>query len=213
MNKAVEFVYTHLPYDVFTDRDVALLMGPERSDYSRHGLVKRALHKGDILRIRRGIYCLAKKYQRQPLNYFSLAQLIYGPSYISLESALSYHGWIPEGVFMVTSVSLERSRTFQTPLGGFSYQRVVQEQFYEHVDRVESEGLPFFLARPFKALCDYFYVHRQNWRSVRPLQESLRIEDDMLGQITRSDLDCLYENYRSRRVKTFIMGVRKDLGL
>ena len=105
MNKIIEYVYEHLPYDVFTDRDIAQLILRGSKD-SRYGLIKRALKKSEIIRIRRGLYCLAKKYERRPLNLFSIAQLIYGPSYVSLESALSYHGWVPEGVFMTTSVSM-----------------------------------------------------------------------------------------------------------
>jgi hypothetical protein len=212
MNKIVEYVYTHLPQDVFTDRDIAL-MDPDSSHDSRYGQVKRAIKAGDMIRIKRGLYCLAKKFQRRPFDHFSIAQLIYGPSYISMESALSYHGWIPEGVFQTTSASMLRTCVYQTPIGDFFYRRVVQEQFYESVDHVATQAGSYFMARPFKALCDYIYAHKQSWESVGALAKSLRIEEQMFHEITKDDIRNLYLNYRSRRVKAFIQVVKKDLGL
>lgn len=212
MNTVIEYVYTRLPHDVFTDKDIAQL-SPQSSGNSRYGLIKRALKRGEIIRIRRGLYCLAQKYQRRPLNHFSIAQLIYGPSYISLESALSYHGWIPEGVFTTASVSMPRSRAYKTMIGNFVYMRVAQERFYEMVEYIDEGGSPFFVATPLKALCDYIYVYKKPWVSVEPLKQSLRVDDEMFGQIKKDDLDMLYVNYRNHRVKEFLSGVRKDLGV
>ncbi len=212
MNKIVEYAYTHFPYDVFTDRDIAQLTADGSSD-SRYGLVKRSLKKGEIIRIRRGLYCLPKKYERKPLNLYNIAQLIYGPSYISLESALSYHGWIPEGVFVTTSASMERSRSYKTAIGDFDYRRVIQERFYDDVDYIAADDISFFMAKPLKALCDYVYVYKKAWVSVDPLKKSLRIEEDALTGIKSEEFDRLSQNYHSRRVQAFIKGVRKDLGV
>ena len=87
-------------------------------------LLKRAVPAGEVLRIRRNLYCLHERYTHRRIDPFELAQRIHGPSYISLESALSLHGWIPEAVQAITSVSVERSREFDTPLGLFTFTRV-----------------------------------------------------------------------------------------
>lgn len=84
--------------------------------------IHKLLAKGDIVRIRKGLYAFGREYRREPLSREVLANLIYGPSYISLEYALSYHGLIPERVSTVTSVALGRSRKFDTPVGTFTYQ-------------------------------------------------------------------------------------------
>ena len=106
------------------------------SEDSRYGLVKRALASGEIIRIRRGLYCLAPKYQKKGINLYALAQLVYGPSYVSLESALSWHGWIPEAVHAITGASFKKAKEFTTPLGVFRYDRVPQQVFYTEVERL-----------------------------------------------------------------------------
>jgi predicted transcriptional regulator of viral defense system len=83
--------------------------------------INKLLSKGEIVRIRKGLYTFGRPYRRGPLSRELLANLVYGPSYVSLDYALSYHGLIPERVSTVTSVALGRSRKFDTPLGTFTY--------------------------------------------------------------------------------------------
>ena len=143
-----------------------------------------------------------------------LAQRIYGPSYISLESALSYYGWIPEAVYAVTSVCMGRLREFDTPMGRFSFTRVPQATLYAEVQRVEKEqGGSFMLASPLKALADYVYVHNQDWTSRAPVVESLRVDDGLLADLRAEAFDSLLVNYSSLRVRKFLKGLRKDLKL
>jgi len=135
MSKLIETVKAQIPNDFFTTAELMriLLKSPD----GHYGLVKRAIAKGDIIRIRRGLYVLSKRHQRNGIDLFELAQTIYGPSYISLESALSYHRWIPEGVQTTTSVSQNRSIEFRTPLGVFSYSRMPKFN-YIGVERISS---------------------------------------------------------------------------
>src|SRR4030042_6964396 len=103
-------------------------------------LLKRAVAGGEVLRIRRTLYCLHDRYTHRRIDPFELAQRIHGPSYISLESALSLHGWIPEAVQAITSVSFERSRGLDTPLGLFTFPRVPQRTLFAGVARKVTEG-------------------------------------------------------------------------
>ena len=122
-------------------------------------LIKRAVAAGEVIRLRRGLYCIEQRFIRHRPNPFEVCQRIYGPSYVSLESALSWHGWIPEAVRAITSVSIGRSCSFINPLGLFTYSRVPQKTLMVGVGRrTESDGAVFFLAHPLKALADY--VHR-----------------------------------------------------
>lgn len=211
MHVLTEKILDHQKQDIFTDRDLRLLL--KGNDASRYGLVKRALKSGEIIRLKRGFYCLSRKYQRKELNLFSLSQTLYGPSYVSLESALSYYGWIPEGVFQVTNVSHKKSMTIQNSLGVFNYARIPLNVFYEHVDRVEEGGNVFFIARPFKAVCDYVYIHKCQWITLAPLEKSLRVEIDNFKTLTTQELNDFEKNYRSQRVRRFIRGVKTELGL
>ena len=194
---------------VFSRAEISCWMGgsPDR----QWSLVKRAIAAAEIVRIRRGLYCLASKYLRQKIDPLVLAQRIYGPSYISLETALSCHGWIPEAVYTVTSASLNRSRELSTPIGRFSFTSVPQKTFYADVSRVEKDDGSFLLASPLKALADYVFVHKRDWVSAHPVVESLRIEKDALAGVDASSFERLSANYPGKRVRRFLEGLGKDV--
>ncbi len=181
---------------------------------ARHSLIKRAVVAGEIIRVRRGLYCLGPPYRRDPVNLHTVAQYIYGPSYISLESALSYHGWIPEAVYTVTSASVGESKTFRTPLGTFRYTRIPQNRFFSAVERTVGDGSRdiALIARPIKALADYVYAYRKDWNSLDPVVHDLRIDREDLATVSEEDLEEAMESYRSRRVRRFLSAVRSELG-
>src|SRR5512139_134130 len=82
------------------------------------------LRHGAIIRVKKGIYVFGPKYARRPFSREILANMIYGPSCISLDFALHYHGLIPERVEAITSVTTGRSRRFTTPVGMFFYHQI-----------------------------------------------------------------------------------------
>lgn len=211
MNKLTEQIFGISPYGYFTSQETATLF-PDSAD-RRYGLVKRALAGGEIIQIRRGLYCLAPKFQKKKINLYSLSEHIHGPSYISLESALSWHGLIPEAVYTLTSATLGKSKVFQSPLGVFSYTHIPQKIFYAGVERLTDEaGDVFFMASPIKALADYVHAHKKDWTGFKQCAEDLRIEPDEMTAAAVDEIDLLLENYTSRRVGGFLKGVRRELG-
>jgi hypothetical protein len=220
MQKLTETVLEKSDTGIFTLMELACWVGG--SSNRRFALLKRALKSGEVIRIHRGLYCLPSNYLRRKLDPLVLAQRIYGPSYISLEAALSYHGWIPEAVYAITSTSMDRSREFDTPLGHFSFTRIPQKVFYTKVTRVEKDGISknepgfrvgesFLIASPLKALADYVYAHRLDWVSAGPVIDSLRVDETSLASIKVGTFDRLLANYSSLRVRRFLEGLRKDL--
>ena len=206
MNRLTETIRESLPVDTFSSTDVANLLN--KSDDARYGLIKRAVADEDIINIRRGLYCLAPRWQRRVLNNYALAQKIYGPSYISLESALSYHGLIPEAVYTITSVSEKKSNEFRTHVGNFSYSHISLQVFYNCVSRIkEGDNEAFFMAKPLKALTDYVYVNRKDWVDLEPVLKSLRIDEEDLAVLDWDDLEKLLSEYKSSRVEKFIKGI------
>jgi predicted transcriptional regulator of viral defense system len=211
MHKIIEKILEIIPTDLISDTDLfALLPGTANS---RYGIIKRLISAGDIIHVRRGLYCLAPKLRRQELNLFSVALKIDEPSYISFESALSYHGWIPEAVSTITSASLGKSKNFKNQLGVFNFKRVPTAIFYDEVERITVDKTAvFFMAKPFKALVDYIYVQRKNWLDFTPVVKSLRVEPEQLKTLKKRELASLKKNYPSRRVQNFIAGIEKELG-
>ncbi len=212
MQTATEIALEKAERGVFTRDQAALWVqgGGARLD----ALLKRAVANREVWRVRRGLYCLSDRYTQSRVNPLELAQRIHGPSYVSLETALSHHGWIPEAVQAVTSVALGRSRTFDTPVGLFSFTRVPQRVFLAGVRRVSVDGgSAFFMATPLKALADLVYTQRRDWLSAAPVVESLRVEEESLAELTRKLFDEVMAAYRPGRVCRFLAGLRKDLRL
>lgn len=191
-----------------TDIEIAMVLGPETSADKRYGLVKRAMASGDLIRIKRGLYCLAEQYRKVPLDLFVVAQAIYPPSCISLHSALSFHGLIPEAVYTTTSISANRTRKFTTPLGIFEYHRVPQQVLTNGVSRVESDKNAFMIATPQKALLDLVYVSKSNWASVDALIADLRLDETVLQSFSQSSFDKLAPLYHSKRINDFVKILR-----
>ncbi|MEK7257595.1 MAG: hypothetical protein AAB316_22760, partial [Bacteroidota bacterium] len=99
----------------------------------------------------------------QPLTeeeLFLIANSIYAPSYISLESALNFYGLIPEGVFAITSVSTRKTQDFQTPVGHFFYRSHAPSLHFGY-SLAQTGNRRFKIATPEKAVLDYLYFHRE----------------------------------------------------
>ena len=211
MNTLTEKVIEKVPFTTFTDTVLRDLI--PGTDDRRYGLVKRALKEGELIRLKRGLYALDEKWRRQPVNLYEAAQKIYGPSYVSLETALSHHGWIPEAVYTITSVCFKRSKEFDTPLGRFNYVHIPSHDFFSGVRRVSSPNGIFFMATPWRALADYVYVHRKKWNGLKPVVEDLRVDPSQLQSADADLLKEIEQASRSSRVKNFIEGIRKELSL
>lgn len=211
MQTVTELALSEANRGVFTRDQAALWVGSRGARLD--ALLKRAVGRGEVWRVHRGLYCLSDRYARDRIDPLELAQRIHGPSYVSLEFALSYHGWIPEAVQAITSVTLERSRTFDTPVALFSFIRVPQRRFFAGVRRISpAVGGAFFLALPLKALADYVYVHRCDWSSAAPVMESLRVEEESLAELAGDSFDEVLSAYKPGRVSRFLTGLREDLG-
>ena len=210
MLKPVDIILENCPYDVFTDTELVELISG--TDASRYNKLKRAIAHKEIIQIRRGLYQLAKRYQRRGLNLYELANKIYGPSYVSFESALSYHGLIPEAVYSVVSASAKRACEFNTLCGVFAYSQIPIRVFYEGVERIEKNGFIFLIASPLKAITDYVYTNKLNWVGIQPLIESLRIEKEDL-KFELKEINELKAGYSTARISRFLTGLERDLKL
>lgn len=211
MTSLIERKLQNYPSVYVTDSELSVIL--DGTDNSRHAQVKRALAKGELKRIKRGLYTLDKQLASTKPHPFELAQRIYGPSYISLESALSYHNLIPEAVYEVTSVTSKRQNKFSTPLGIFSYLHAPQKNLFIEVDRIEENGRYFFMATPWKAITDYVFCYKKTWKSIDPIINSLRIELDDLAPLEQQTLIELNNYYNNRRVTLFLAGIKRDLNL
>lgn len=199
---------------IFHARDLVRLSGGSPTRYYR--LVYQARAKGYLMRLQHGTYMVAPKYRTVKVSKFVVAGQMVPNSYISFESALSYHGWIPERVVQVLSViSKGRPRHFETPLGDFEFEYVhlpVKEaEFLSGVTREEYQGQAFLMATPLRALADYVYDRKIEWTSIDWLLEGLRIEEENLRTLTLADFQQVRSVFHARRVLSFLNGIQREL--
>ena len=195
------------PKPYIHDSALAIILGG--SEDRRYSWVKRALKEKVLVRLRRGIYLIIRK-DSSPINSFEIAQQLYGPSYISLESALSYHGWIPEAVYTTTSASAKRSLSIQTKIGLFSYEHTPEDQFFMAVERKEVKDGVYLIAHPWKALADYMYVRRKKWQKFSEVIEDLRLDESKIEAADKQTLEEIAQYYHSPRVRRFAQMILKE---
>ncbi len=188
------------------DSTLAILLGG--SDDRRYSWVKRALKKGSLIHLKKGIYLIKEK--TYPVDSYEIAQQLYGPSYISFESALSYHGWIPEAVYTTTSATTKRSTSMRPLLGMFSYERTPEDQFFMAVERIETKESTYLMAHPWKALADYMYVRRKKWKSFAEAIEDLRLDEASIEIADKAPLEEIARYYHSPRVRRFAEIILKE---
>jgi hypothetical protein len=165
------------------------------------------LRKSAIIRVKKGIYVFGPRYARRPFSREILANMIYGPSCVSLDYALHYHGMIPERVEAIASVTTGRGRRFVTPVGLFIYHQIPLAAFSMGVDQIELEGgRSFLMAVAEKALADKIQADRGTGiRSQDEMQnylvQNLRIDAESLEKLRSETLEVLAEQYGSRKLR------------
>jgi hypothetical protein len=169
------------------------------------------LVNGDyLLQLRRGLYVAGNKIKTPHPELFLLANHLYGPSYVTAESALSYWGLIPEKVTRVTSVTIRKSRLLKTHLGDFNYFHIPLEGYIIGLCQVQlSNQQTVIMASPEKALCDLIIQTRGlNLRTKRQMMRFLEedIRFDMSALLTMNAAiiaDCISHCPKSNSLLVF----------
>lgn len=163
----------------FESRELTLLF--EEPDAQVQARLARWQRQGKLVQLRRGRYLLPDGQQRARASVFYIANYLYRPSYVSLQSALEHYGMIPEAVGATSSVTPRHGREWQTPIGTFRYRAIRADRFWGYrEDRLSSAGAPgrqdrFFIADPEKAILDLVYLDPGEWTRAR--LDGLRLQN------------------------------------
>lgn len=148
----------------------------------------RSLEKdGKIIRLKRGLYVINPQESSVPISTELIANHLYGPSYVSMLSALRYYGLIPEAVQETQSLTVKHSRTFKNHFGLFRYLNCPVNYFSIGLTQQKTGDAFFVIASPEKALCDLI-VHTSGL-NLRYQKECLAF----LEQDLRLDMDAFHE--------------------
>lgn len=159
---------------IFSKNDI-VLAGGKIFDYQ----LTRWVKKGYLLKIKNGIYIFKRDYEK--IRGEEIATALYQPSYLSLESALSAYGFIPEMVYAYVSVTGKINRTFDNKFGHFIYRHLKSELFWGYRE-VKTDTARYLIAEPEKALLDYLYLNLSKINSESDF-ENLRFNEDRLRKI------------------------------
>jgi predicted transcriptional regulator of viral defense system len=138
--------------------------------------------KGLIIRIKRDLYVVSQKVHGKQISRELVANHLYSPSYVSLETALAYYGLIPERVYSVRSVCTKMHKNYDTPLGHFEFVKASSNYFSIGIrQEIVNDEYAFLIASPEKALCDKIIctpnIRIQSVKAMREyLEKDLRIE-------------------------------------
>jgi len=137
----------------FTSRD-AYLRFPELDGRQ----FRRWQASGWVKQLRKPYYRIAFRtwtvYER-----WAAANAVYAPSYVSLETALGHYGFIPEGVFQITSITTRHTRSFEIEGMRHSYRNVLPAWFFGYT-LLEQGQVVVRMAGPEKCLLDVLHFNR-----------------------------------------------------
>lgn len=160
-------------------------------DYkSPRDIITKLLKNNEILRVKKGLY-IKSDYNFELLPI--LANLIYGPSYLSKEWALFYYRMIPEHVFELTSITSGKKKEFDTAVGRFTYQAVNQSYYPADIVRKSYDNYGSFLvASKEKCLCDLIYSKRLiTIDDIAEFLKHSRIDADEFGKLSVEKIKSL----------------------
>ncbi|MFT5220778.1 MAG: hypothetical protein ACI9LO_002406 [Planctomycetota bacterium] len=200
---------------LLTDSQLARVI--DGSAQRRYSLVNRAIKSGELHRLRRGAYLVTTHYREYKFHPFAIAQHLKPGSYISLETALAHHGWIPEAVYATASVVPGRkSSEFSDGLfGHFSYHPLSLNRgyFLELVSRESVNRKTSLIARPLRALMDLVCLRKLEWQGLDWIEGSLRIDIEVLSAVDSAQLRILQRIYKQKRMQQFMIELGKALDM
>ena len=200
-----------IPVSVLSHEMIYSLL--EKSVSNVNEKISNLVKNGDLIRLKKGFYTFSKAYLNKPIDLISAANMLYTPSYISFDYALSYYGMIPERVSEITSATSKNEKLFDTPIGRFSYKKIPINAYSLGVDWIndEIEGGKF-IATAEKALCDKIKYDR----GIGTLTQTSMLEYlkyDLRLDITKKlDTNFIREisiAYKSRNLKTLAIVLEK----
>ncbi|MFZ4581034.1 MAG: type IV toxin-antitoxin system AbiEi family antitoxin domain-containing protein [Paludibacter sp.] len=176
--------------------DTATLTGSLNDYKSPKDKISTLEQSNFLIRLKRGLFVVSPKLFNQPLSRELIANHLYGPSYVSFQTALSYYKLIPERVHVISSMTIKRSRSFSTQLGNFEYIGISKEYLTIGIrQEIVNNEYAFLIASPEKALCDLIVqtagLRLQSEKAIRIyLEEDMRID---LSVIERYNIDIIKE--------------------
>lgn len=142
--------------------------------------LSRWVKEEKLVKLRNGYYGFPE-YTNISGSQMYIANRIYKPSYISLHTALSFYGIIPEGVFNITSITTLKTAEFNNRFGTFSYKTIQPRLLFGYSQRPYLRDMTFLLAEPEKAILDFLYIY--SFYNSKEEIEELRFDPGIMREL------------------------------
>jgi hypothetical protein len=172
-----------------------------------------------LLRLKKGFYVFNSKKTSRVYRPEIVSNLLYGPSYLSLEFALAHYQLIPERVEEMTSVTTAKNKIYQTQIGTFSYQHLAHDLYplLTRQESIEKKGY-YLIASAEKAVLDFLVLKTKDVEFQSAIEVKQFLEDDLrldwkelLSLVNRSAIESALPYYqRRRRARWFLELLLKE---
>jgi len=146
--------------------------------------LSRWVKKGYLIKLKNNLYTFTELRDINNIHLF-IANRMYRPSYISLHSAMAFHGLIPESIVQTTSVSAMKTKRFENSLGSFSYKKLKSQLFFGYTHLQFTKDKTILMAVPEKSILDLLYLYP--FYSTKNELLNLRLDEEMLHEMIQID--------------------------
>ena len=164
-------------------------------DYDRpYDKINELVKKETLIKIRRGLYVVGKNLRSTNPETTLISNHLYSPSYVSMDTALSYWGMIPERVFEITCCTTRINKKFKTTIGTFSYTSLPLPYNSLGIEKLSlTPKQTILIGSPEKSLCDKIIttsgiLFRSKKQVIEYLTEDLRIDVDTLSKLKHVEI-------------------------
>ena len=171
-----------------------VLLGLLRGYNRPYDKIMEMVNQGILVQLRRGLYMTSPLVSKITPEPFLIANHLYGPSYISLDSALFHWGLIPERVFEISCVTPKISKKIMVQNAVYSYTHLPIAYYPLGVQSIAlTKTQTVLIASPEKALCDKVITTaginlRSKQQAMAFLVEDLRIDKDQLRELNTTEM-------------------------
>lgn len=179
--------------------------------------IAELIKKGELTSIKKGLYVPGPKINIAKPEPFLIANHLWGPSYVSVDAALSYWGLIPERVFEISSVTIKISKIYTTSIGRFSYINAPLPYYSFGIKSVQLTPKQVALvASPEKAICDKIIttsgiILRSSRQVMEYLVDDLRIDDEKLHELDLGAISSWIKDAPKKESLTMLVKTIKSL--
>ncbi len=198
----IEFKKEFDKYPVFSVQEIEKIY----PNWNRMNL-RNWQHKNYVLKLRNNWYSFTDKELDEYFLYY-VANKIYKPAYISLESALYYYGLIPEASFSISSVSTLKTESFSNSLGNFIYSNIKTECFFGY-ELVTHDNITVKMASREKAILDFLYLRKdiKSFEDVKSLRLNALLFNEKIDKKKLINYSYLFNSKILRRKLNLLLEI------